>query len=1304
MGEPEIMTDYIYDATSEAALNISVSAASTATSAVTVSASADVMLPYLMPQAEYMYGCTATAIGMLLGYYDLYGYLGYDVTNLFNGTVELNSRGLDGDPSNMNSFDTLMGSTTANRTHVSNYFDVTPEHELQYSFVDGGTVFSTSDWSCIADFLGTNQYWRGNEDYSTTYYFDVTLADVLDWNDTLTISSGDVSRTIDARYAELTYGLSLYAEYCGYLLDAEHTGNFVVDTYSGYSGDFTFEDYMAEIDAGRGVIIQIDGHSMVGYGYNESTREIIFDDTYESGQRMTWGGTYNYSGANREIIAITVVAFETGSLRPFDGPVGGYVVADITKPTNGNVTLNAYYSSGATEKLYSFDGETWFNYPLSGGIEVIDNRTVYFRSLKQDGEVLDDMKYNVTNIDRVPPDNPVITPSTTELTSKNVVLTAEFSADSSVRQYSLDGFNWKSYLDSGVQVTANGVVYFRAFDEAGNASDTVAYLVENIDKSVPDAPRVYADIESMTNQDVTLTAIYPETAEIRQYSFNGADWFDYTGGVVMSANGTVYFRAFNANGASSEVVRYVVSNIDRLPPMTPVITPSTSAPTAENVVITAEFSSDSTRRQYSLDGVHWRNYNANSGVVMSGNGTVYFRASDAAGNWSEISTIEVSNINRTVPAEPWVYASTEDPTNQDVTVYALFAADAVVREYSFNGREWFEYDENAGVEMKENGDIIFRGTTVSGVTSLSEYTVANIDRVAPWLPNVVQSTDLATDGTVQLQVEYPADAVIYEYSTDGFHFTRYNGPISVDKNGLYYFRSIDAAGNMSDTLVHEVDNIHPDYYDTGSGMFSGAVGLGNDRSDQFAGISISLGSYMPVGEFGILNGKITIYNDRGKRAASWTIKNGVIKGSEKLFEAGVYTVEISDSSKGKRASEYYFQLGGSVFSHANQQRDDNWQTLEAAAVPVLSVDTPVADEWVGFGDSIDYRRLVLDGTGSYSLTIDGAFAGSAVVTVWELSSKTGKLKKKKTLTVSQKKKGVVVETSKVLSGLLLEEGVEYYVSVSAKSASSGRNVAYSLDFERLDNWVLDNADDDWQKISDQSIYAYELDRKSTGFGISDGFVGFGDDTDYRKIEIASGVESCSFNFSGDGSKLKLTVYSLTSKGKLKAVKSVSLSSKTTSKSMTLSLDEGTYFAKITAPSASKGNGGAYSLNVNATFAPEPEPVAAEAWTPVAVAATGDKLLTGVLDASDPFDSFDIAPAVDSTLRWRADEETALAVDSGELALALRDSSGTLLDLVGVEFGVWESASAITGGSGCVFEVGSRTGNEREYTFRLETLA
>ena len=34
---------------------------------------------YDVPEAEYMYGCLATAVGMMLGYYDRYGYMGYDV-------------------------------------------------------------------------------------------------------------------------------------------------------------------------------------------------------------------------------------------------------------------------------------------------------------------------------------------------------------------------------------------------------------------------------------------------------------------------------------------------------------------------------------------------------------------------------------------------------------------------------------------------------------------------------------------------------------------------------------------------------------------------------------------------------------------------------------------------------------------------------------------------------------------------------------------------------------------------------------------------------------------------------------------------------------------------------------------------------------------------------------------------------------------------------------------------------------------------------------------------------------------------
>ena len=70
---------------------------------------------------------------------------------------------------------------------------------------------------------------------------------------------------------------------------------------------------MREIDAGRPVLIGTTSHSMVGYGYNKDTREIIFDDTYFSNQRMAWNGIYNYGGSMQQLIDITVITLEGGT-------------------------------------------------------------------------------------------------------------------------------------------------------------------------------------------------------------------------------------------------------------------------------------------------------------------------------------------------------------------------------------------------------------------------------------------------------------------------------------------------------------------------------------------------------------------------------------------------------------------------------------------------------------------------------------------------------------------------------------------------------------------------------------------------------------------------------------------------------------------------------------------------------------------------------------------------------------------------------------------------------------------------------
>ncbi len=270
----------------------------------------DVLLDHIMPEAEYMYGCVPTAIGMILGYYDLYGYGNAGFSNLIEGNVALKSRGTDGDAFNMNAFDTVLGRAIASEDYVYRFHsrdgvETTPEQELEYAFMPDNQTLNTDVWNCIADYLGTGQYWRGNKNLDTSLAFGSlnTL-----YNQEITITSGSTSRTIRAIDQSMEFGLDLYVKSRGYKLDDSITG-----TYPVIAGHAMFTLYKEEIDAGRPVLIGIDDHAMVGYGYNESTQEIIFDNGYESGQRMVWGGTYRYAGEDRELQSITVIALDESS-------------------------------------------------------------------------------------------------------------------------------------------------------------------------------------------------------------------------------------------------------------------------------------------------------------------------------------------------------------------------------------------------------------------------------------------------------------------------------------------------------------------------------------------------------------------------------------------------------------------------------------------------------------------------------------------------------------------------------------------------------------------------------------------------------------------------------------------------------------------------------------------------------------------------------------------------------------------------------------------------------------------------------
>jgi hypothetical protein len=178
---------------------------------------------------------------------------------------------------------------------------------------------------CTADFLGTNQWkWdtdgggiERNEDGATSLWMFTTPIKMYDY---IPKASYGLPQTA------LAHGLRLFAESRGYqlvwntsALNATAFLNDMVITYGAYEvytqltsvngGEgFSYSDYKKEIDNGYPVMIQLEGHSMVGIGYDESKGKYIhFYDTWDNEvHTMLWGTSY----AGMPQKAVTIIHLE----------------------------------------------------------------------------------------------------------------------------------------------------------------------------------------------------------------------------------------------------------------------------------------------------------------------------------------------------------------------------------------------------------------------------------------------------------------------------------------------------------------------------------------------------------------------------------------------------------------------------------------------------------------------------------------------------------------------------------------------------------------------------------------------------------------------------------------------------------------------------------------------------------------------------------------------------------------------------------------------------------------------------------
>jgi len=246
------------------------------------------LAPDAAPDYRWWYGCSPTAAGMLMGYYDINGYGGETYSNLVPGAVAESSTF----PSTEGIWEYKVQHIIASQRHVSDFYG-------------GGYLASGDDvpgsptgpLDSLADFMGTSQDVYGNVNGGTTLWFftdgsRLTVADLYNYG---------------AYENSGAYGIYEFLRWAGYG-DAnpqavDYIYNQYVDTLGAANG-FSLADYKAEINAGRVVMLHIENHSMLGYGYDSMTGELLLHDTSTPGEhRMYWGSTY----FGYYLIGVTVV-------------------------------------------------------------------------------------------------------------------------------------------------------------------------------------------------------------------------------------------------------------------------------------------------------------------------------------------------------------------------------------------------------------------------------------------------------------------------------------------------------------------------------------------------------------------------------------------------------------------------------------------------------------------------------------------------------------------------------------------------------------------------------------------------------------------------------------------------------------------------------------------------------------------------------------------------------------------------------------------------------------------------------------
>ncbi|SFP03313.1 Ig-like domain (group 3) [Amycolatopsis arida] len=445
--------------------------------------------------------------------------------------------------------------------------------------------------------------------------------------------------------------------------------------------------------------------------------------------------------------------------------VSGDQDADGNYVGSATVTVSAEDAgSGVASVEYAMDGAAFQPYTGPVTVDQVGEHTVRFRATDRAGNVSEVGSVSFGVVEPAPADTtpPVVTASVSGdqdaegnyVGSATVTVSAE-DAGSGVAsvEYEVDDTGFQPY-SGPVTVDRPGdhSVQYRATDNAGNLSETGSVLFSVVEPTPDDTtpPVVTASVSG--DQDAEGNYVGSATVAISardagsgvasvEYAVHAGHFVPYTGPVTVDQVGehTVWFRAADNAGNVSEVGSVLFTVVEPAPGDT--TPPEVSATVAGDqdadgnyvgaatVTISARDTvSGVDTLTHALDGGSFQPYTAPVVVSAPGEHTVRYRATDHAGNASEVGSVSFTVVepapDDTTP--PTVSASVAGDQDAEghyvgsatVTVSAVDAGSGVASvEYELDGAGFGDYGGPVVVTSPGEHTVRFRATDRGGNAS-----------------------------------------------------------------------------------------------------------------------------------------------------------------------------------------------------------------------------------------------------------------------------------------------------------------------------------------------------------------------------------------------------------------------------------------------------------------------------------------------------------------------------------------------------------------------------------------------------------